>query len=145
MALGTGQRVLTFLVVFMLLFTPFLVLAQPSFVGDVAPACGDIDGDGIADGSGMCQYCDLMPLAERIIEFLIFFGIVVAILVIIYAGWLYLTAGSNAGQITTAHSRLRAAIFGLIIVLAAWLIIELIVSFLVDGAVIGDPWILPGC
>jgi len=132
------QRGLIFVVIFVLLFVPFIGLAQPTFVGDVVPDCSGNPG-------GACGYCDLMTLAERVIEFLIFFAIIVAILMIIYAGFLYLTAGSNAGQVTKAHSTFRVAIFGLVLVLASWLIIELIVSSLVDDAVIGDPWTLPGC
>lgn len=127
-----------FMVVFVLLFSPFLALAQPSFVGDVAPDC-DVTG-------GMCGYCDLMRLAQRVIEFLIFFAIVVAILMIIYAGFLYVGAAGNPGQVTKAHSVLRAAVFGLVIVLASYLIINLILMIFGVATTIGtDPWNLPGC
>lgn len=128
------------IVVLVLIFSPLMALAQPSFVGDVAPECGD------AGGSGMCGYCDLMTLAQRVIEFLVFFGIVVAILMIIYAGVLYLGSAGNSSQVSKAHSVLRSAIFGLVIVLASYLIINLIlVSFDVAGGIGRDPWVLPGC
>ena len=65
---------------------------------------------------------------------------------IIYAGFLYLGAAGNAGQVSKAHSTLRAAIYGLVIVLAAWLIINLILwSFRVADGIGTDPWVLPGC
>jgi hypothetical protein len=95
----------------------------------------------------MCGYCDLVVLAQNIVEFLVLFGIMVATLSIVYAGFLYVTALSSAAQVTKAHNVFRVAIVGLIVVLAAWLIINLLLTtFGVDTSIIGaEEWTLPGC
>lgn len=118
---------------FLYMSVPVITMAAPSFGGQIVPVCTSPTG---------CGYCDLMELAKKVIEFLVFLAIVIAILMIIYAGFLYVTGFGNASQISKAHSTLKVAIIGLILVLASYLIIELIVGAL---SVTGNPWTLPGC
>lgn len=79
---------------------------------------------GIAD----CNLCTLLETAQNIINFLVFFAIIVAVLMFVYAGFLLVTAGSNEGQISKGKSIFWTVFIGLFVILAAWLIINLIMS-----------------
>lgn len=49
-------------------------------------------------------------------------GGVVAVVMIMWAGFLYVTAGGDPGQITKAHEALKWAVIGAAILLGAWVI-----------------------
>lgn len=49
-------------------------------------------------------------------------GGVVAVLMIMYAGFQYVTAGGDPGKIKTAHQALLWAVIGAVILLGAWVI-----------------------
>jgi hypothetical protein len=53
-------------------------------------------------------------------------GGVVAVLMIMYAGFLYVTAGGNEAKIKTAHQALTWAVIGAAILLGAWVISQAI-------------------
>ena len=118
---------------------PLIGYAQPSFTGDIVPECGP---------DQMCGFCDLVTLGENIVRFLVFFAVVVAILMFVYAGFLYLTGGSNAGQVSKAHRVFWVTLVGLVLTLAAWLIIDVIMTTFLGGSiknVMGSWNTLPGC
>ena len=55
-------------------------------------------------------------------EILMPVGGVVAVVMIMWAGFLYVTAGGDPGQITKAHEALKWAVIGAAILLGAWVI-----------------------
>lgn len=57
-------------------------------------------------------------------DILIPIGAVVAVVMIIYSGFLFVTAGGNDAQITKAKESLMWAVIGSAILLAAWVISE---------------------
>lgn len=101
---------------------------MPSFTGSIVP-CGSATT--CTDGARAireCGFCDLVALAQNIINFLIFAGIVIAVLMFVYAGILYVTSPGNSGNISKAHSIFWDVLVGLIITLAAWLIVDVIMK-----------------
>lgn len=98
---------------------------------------------------GICGYCDLLTLAENIVNFLVYLAAFVAVIMMVYAGFLYLTAAGNTTQISKAHSVFRVTIMGLVLTLAAWLLIDLVVTSLISRDLLrdlGGSWgNLPGC
>lgn len=114
----------------------------------IVPQC-DSDNDPSNGLDGICNFCDLLVLAENIINFLVYFAVFVAVLMFVYAGFLYLTAGGSSGQITKAHNVFRATILGFVLTLAAWLIIDLVVTAFLSNdlkTALGGSWgSLPGC
>lgn len=67
--------------------------------------------------------CTLVGLLEAIInKILLPIGGLVAAVMIIYAGFLYVTAGGNETQIKKAHDALLSAVIGAAILLGAWVI-----------------------
>ena len=98
---------------------PFLAHAQlPSLI--------------VCDGPD-CNFSSLVGLANNIIRFLIILGFSVFSIMFMYAGWLYLTAVGNTGQISKAHTLFLDAIIGFIIMLAAWLLVDFILTAFVKG------------
>lgn len=79
-----------------------------------------------------CTYNDLMTLIYRVIKFILYDMVIpIAAIMFAYAGFLLVTAGGEA-----AHARTKAksifwnAVFGLIIAVAAFLIVKTILSIL---------------
>ncbi len=104
---------------------PFFVHAQlPSLIvcDPVPTQSGGATGD--------CTFNSLLGLANAIIKFFIVIGASVFAIMFMYAGYLYLTAVGNSGQISKAHSIFLDAIIGFIIMLAAWLLVDFILTSL---------------
>jgi hypothetical protein len=83
--------------------------------------------------------CDLVKLANNIINFAVAVSVFVATLVFAYGGILYVTgaAGGDA-QIKKAHKVLLNAVLGILIILLSWLIVNVVVSVLTTQSV--DFW-----
>ncbi|NMB92063.1 MAG: hypothetical protein GYA31_00280 [Parcubacteria group bacterium] len=73
---------------------------------------------------------DIYTLIEKITNFLIGVAIVVTPIIIVYAGFLYITAGGNEEKVKTAQKVLIWAIIGFAIVLIARAVPALIKEFL---------------
>jgi hypothetical protein len=94
----------------------FLIPIFFIFVG-LVPDC--LEGD--------CGFNEFMILVNNVINFLLFtIATPLAALVFAYAGFLLITAGGDPGKMTTAKNILKNLIFGYLIALAAWLIINTI-------------------
>lgn len=92
---------------------------------------------------GACQLCDLLTLLQNLINFAIGFSILVATGMFVYAGILYFTAAAKQDNIKKAHGIFMKVFIGLIFVLGAWLIVDLVLSTL-TGKGIG-PWVKVDC
>lgn len=112
---------------------PLLSLAAWAPGDAIIPECS-------VDGSGVCgwRWLELITLANNLISAGIYFSVLVAVVAFIFAGFKYLTAGGNEGQIKQAHTIFRNVALGLIIVLAAWLIVHTIIIGLVPTDKAGD-------
>ncbi len=137
---------ITFLLLALFLFMLFVPMGMvysatgdlPEFSGPIVPECGI--GTGVSPFA--CGACDLINLSQNIVNFFVFFATAIAVLMFVYAGVLYIFALGDTGQIKKAHGIFVNVFVGFIIVLAAWLIIDLIMTtFLADGNVKGlGPW-----
>lgn len=81
------------------------------------------------DGSD-CDFGALIELGQRIINWLLTIAALIGAVMFAYAGVRYITAGGNEEQIKSATSIFKTVFFGIIIALAAWLVVELLVSTL---------------
>lgn len=71
--------------------------------------------------------CTIVDLVKSIVNnILIPIGGVLAVLMIMYAGFLYVTAGGSDAQIKKAHQALLYAVIGAAILLGAWVISQAI-------------------
>jgi hypothetical protein len=121
------------LVILFIAFYPSLLMAQDnaSNTGD----SGDTTGTGVRTTNVSYNITIDNPfksktipaLVESIIkEILIPIGAVVAVVMIIFSGFLFVTAQGNETQITKAKESLKWALIGSAILLGAWVISEVI-------------------
>ena len=100
----------------------------------IVPACGLESEAGMGPRTPPCNFNFLVILIGNIISFLVYAGILIAVAMFAYAGFKYLTAGSDTGQIKAAREIFFNVGIGLIIVLVAWLIVDTIFTALVPSA-----------
>ena len=87
--------------------------------------CGHRDGDGTFIA---CTSCHFFAMVEKIWLWLIIISSIIATLVLMYAGFKLVTAGGNTEAWTSAKKFFFNAIIGLIILLAAWVIVDTIIK-----------------
>lgn len=111
---------------------PSIGLAQTKTTSGLIP-CGQgtLVGGMVAENE-RCTFDDLIILAQNVINFLIFrIAAPIAAVMFAYAGFLWLTNGGNEARITQARSVFWMVFWGLVIALAAWLTVNMIVTFFV--------------
>jgi len=85
-----------------------------------------------------CDYGDLLQLVNNILDFLIMLGFVMAGGVLFYALIILIFKGYQASEIERAKKMLLRAIWGLLLLLSAWLIFEIIFSTLANERITGE-------
>ena len=102
----------------LLLFSPLLTLA------DLMPNCSGPD----------CNFCNLMQLGENIKNFLILnLGAPAAALMFAYAGFLYMSG--NPGNIGKAKGIFINVLYGFVIMLSAYLVVDVVLTSLANDDV----------
>lgn len=97
-------------------------------------AQADISGSlgTVGQGAGLSE-AELPDVIGSIISvFLTLLGIIFLVLVL-YAGWLWMTAGGDAKQVDKAKEIMLRAVVGLIILLAAYSISTFVITTLTDA------------
>ncbi|MBP6908360.1 MAG: hypothetical protein KBB75_00880 [Candidatus Pacebacteria bacterium] len=105
----------------------FIIMCSPYAVTHAAgilPDCGIFD----SASKTMPRPCDfnaLLELVNKIINFLLFtLATPLVALILTYAGWLYITSGGSDENTKKAKSMMKNAVWGYILALSAWLIIN---------------------
>lgn len=113
-----------------MIFLPTILLAQTG--GTTAPPTGGTTAPppvkfNIKISNPFSGGNDLYAFIKTVIkEILMPIGGVIAVLMIMYAGFLYVTAGGNETKIKKAHEALLYSAIGAAILLGAWVIAEAI-------------------
>ncbi len=118
--------------VFATLFTVILFVLLVGFQSAYGQGCSDesdILGLDCADASGLSSE-DPRVLTIRIVNFALSLLGIIAVLIILYAGFTWMTAGGNDEKIGTAKKTLFAAVAGLIIILTAYSIMSFVLRSL---------------
>lgn len=71
---------------------------------------------------------DLQSTVVKIIQWVLGFLGLIAVIMILYGGFIWMTAGGNEDKVATAKKIISAAVVGLIVVLVAWAIVTFVVS-----------------
>lgn len=112
---------------YLLVFTfPLLAFAQGGLPKKIVP-CNGID----------CTVCDLALLAQNIINTSIFMMVFISALLFAYAGLLYLTSAVE-DKVSHAKSIFRNVALGLVVMLAAWLVVDTLMKSVLGGNF--GPW-----
>lgn len=104
----------------------FLVFA-PSMAFAVDFNTNDVEGTGLPTN-------DLRTSVINIISWVLGFLGLVAVVMIIYGGFMWLTAAGNEERIGTAKQIISSAIIGLVIILLAWAIVYFVGQGINDAA-----------
>lgn len=108
---------------------PILTLALPQLAFAQFVPC---DGVGI-NGGIPCDACHFIEMGQRILTWLIVILAVVFGAVALMAGWGLVTSGGNPAALSAAKQKLLNALIGFLLVLAAWLIIDILMRSLLAG------------
>lgn len=111
----------------------------PSFTGYIVPCGQSCDPGGDVAGIRECSTCHLVILVQRILSFLVFLGAVIAVFMFLWAGFTALRATGNVSVIKEAKEKFFNALWGFIIVLSSWLIVDVVISIFYDRDRLG-PW-----
>lgn len=115
-----ARKVVVFVLTAVIILSPVFVSSNP-----IVPCDGS--------AANPCNYQALITLANNIIDFLIQASVVIALLLFTYAGFLLAFSGGDTGAMSKARAIFWNVVKGLIIALAAWLIIDTILSVLLKG------------
>ncbi len=110
-------------------------IALAGFATLAAPAHAQIDlstGAGEVAGSAGFEDAELEDIIGGIISALLGFLGIIFLIIIIYAGFLWMTAGGNSDQIDKAKKWLINGVIGLILLLAAYAIVNFVIGALTD-------------
>jgi hypothetical protein len=95
---------------------------------------GVVSAQGFVTCTGLdCSACNLVEMGQLILFWLIGILAVVFAAVALAAGWGLVTSGGNQQALSQAKSKLANAFIGFLIVLAAWLIIDVLMRSLLAG------------
>ena len=105
----------------MIFIAPLFVLAEEGCTGGGGEGCGG--GSGPIEIVNPFKKDSIKGLIETIVnDILMPIGGVIAVMMIMYAGFKYVTAGGDATKIKEAHEALKYAVIGAAILLGAWVI-----------------------
>lgn len=117
---------------FTVLMLAFIVLPVLNFAL-IANAAIDVGLNEVNTGlGGSLNSTDPRTTAGRIINIALGFLGVIAVILIVYAGFKWMTAAGNEEAVDSAKKLLTAAIIGLIIIFMAWGIATFVLSRLVN-------------
>ncbi len=117
------MRLLSYFGIVVVVQLGMLFLAQPVAAQDLASFAGCSGPD--------CSACNIVDLTNGLIQWLIGFLFILFAIIMAYAGFGLVTSGGNSHALDEAKGRFMNAVIGLIIVLAAWLIVDTIMRGLV--------------
>ena len=115
------------ILIILCLLAPSITLGQSNILPKQIVSCNGVD----------CTVCDLVTVAQNILNTAIYVSVFLAAFLFAWAGWLYLTS-----QVGSNIQRAREVFFnvavGLVIILAGWLVIDVLMRTLVGASVL--PW-----
>lgn len=79
-----------------------------------------------------CDFKALIILIDRIINLLLYAAIFIAVIMILYGGFLYLTAGGDTTKVKKAHSVFKATAIGMIMAFCSWIVVYTVVTYVID-------------
>ena len=109
------------------LFLIMLILSIPLLTTNSVVFAGDIR---LPESNIVASNINAWETAESIIDKLLGFLGLIAVAVILYGGFRWMTAGGNEDAVKKAKHTLTAGIIGLVIVLAAWGIARFVIDLL---------------
>lgn len=124
---------------FLAVALPYRAMAAP-FTGSIIPQSGAC----VCPGSAPDYGCALEVL-QNLINFAVYFGIILSVFWIAYAGFTLMTSAGNPAGLTQAKTRILNAVVGIAVILSSWIIVDFVMkavfnpdTIFVDGKI--GPW-----
>ncbi|MBU2566686.1 Ig-like domain-containing protein [Patescibacteria group bacterium] len=115
------------------LFSFLLILfGFHSVLAQAAPGVQE-NVNAVATAAGVNPNVDIFTIIGRIINIALGFVGVLLLVMLVYAGFQYMTAGGNPEQVQKATTRIRNAIIGLVIVVSAFALTNFIIDQLIGA------------
>lgn len=125
----TIQKVKITDVVSLFVFFSLFVLPRIAGAAGIVPCDG-----GLVNGKSTCDFNALIQLVQNVINIIIIGAIPIAGCLFAYAGFKYMTAAGDTGEIKSAHEIFMNVFWGFVIILSAWLIVHTILNALVGNS-----------
>lgn len=125
-----NKKIKIFVCLYFVVFSLALVAPVLASGEIVNPWGSDDKRTAIQEKTGLGEQ-DPRIIAASVINVLLGFLGIIAVVLIIYAGFLWMTAAGNEDQITKAKNLMVAAVIGLVIILAAFAIANFVLNQLV--------------
>ncbi|HPT08411.1 MAG TPA: pilin [bacterium] len=90
-------------------------------------------GMGVVDKEIVLKNSDPRSIASKIINIALGFLGIIAVIIVIYGGFIWMTAGGEEDKIDKAKKTLKAGVIGLAIILASWGIVAFVFNKLGDA------------
>jgi TRAP-type C4-dicarboxylate transport system permease small subunit len=87
---------------------------------------------------GCKSICDLAQLAQNVLNDAIYIAVFLSAVLFAWAGFKYLTNVANSGEVSRAKEIFVNVAVGLVIILAGWLVVDVLMRTLVGASVL--PW-----
>ncbi len=105
-------------------------LAAENFLAQLVPKCNPSGTD--STGIPYCDFNQLLVMGQNIINFLIVLAFVITTLFIIIGAFRMIISQGNEEALSGAKANITAAIYGLIIVLVSWVVMNSVIMAFVD-------------
>ena len=112
-----------------LIMLVFVLVVLPTSVASAVGFGGFVTCDGAT-----CGLCNLVEMIDLIIGWLFLVIFLIFAVIMFIAGWGLVTSGGNSSALNDAKTKFQNALIGLLIVMAAWLLIDTIMKGLMKGA-----------
>jgi hypothetical protein len=120
---------------------PQMAIAQTNTNTPTAPSTAQCDelrrqfenAGGENPIAGLPQYCSVGEVYTKFINTALYLVGIVAVIAVIYGGYLYMTAGGNETQAKKGRSVLTWAIIGLIVVVIAAVLVNIVLKWIVEN------------
>jgi len=113
------------------LITPLLVQAQVGTGGSnqqYSPPVATGGGNSITLFNPLGEIDGICELLQRILKILLAFGVPIAVLFLVYAGFLFVKARGNPKELIRARTNFKYVILGIMLFLGAWMLGQILAS-----------------
>lgn len=109
------------------------MVATPVFAVS-SQLCDDLSGDPQAYAAAGCgNQKDVGTVANAVIEVVLGFAGVIAVCVVIYGGFLFLTSSGDAGKVKKGQDSIKYGIIGLVVSILAYVIVAFVSGMVANG------------
>src|SRR3989344_7575272 len=126
----------------LILLVYFFIFSQTSFVFAQAPqSIVPTPPEGSTDiqvAQFYSNWCTVFKTFSNIFNFMLYFGIAVAVIIMVWGGIMMVISQGSPGNIKKAQETITIAIQGVFITLIAWIIVNTILGFLGAPAFFGS-------